>query len=324
MHNTIRSFFSVVCVIALAGAAAAGACQQPYDYPAIELDLCPGPCSGCDDDDEKYECKLWMFDADDNLLYDGNHWVGEFCAAPNQHPSEISLSHALPCLEECKAALQAQSPGGKCGLPYEIYENSEGKWAWEWRVFTGPLCDSSLNDGGTTGGGGGGGGSGETGAVCPGDSGTGAYGDEPPEYSCPEWYDPDELVASKQRPRQPIFDVNIDEGFVENLKMSNHAPIICDEGRYIEGAFQDVQAGELFYEIGFRDGDYELEVRGFTSTGPTPWYTLNTPEGVNAAVVALHEKNYLHFRFQRPGPFAPATYEVYMDMIDCSGSCPLP
>lgn len=202
----------------------------------------------------------------------------------------------------------------------------DGYGAIEWKVYqSGPLCDSSLN--GTGGGGAIGTGPGTGGPLCEGDSGTGAYENEPPVPICPEWYEPDSLVASSARPGQTgVLDVNIDTAFVDNLKLDNSAPVVCDTGRYTDGRFMDVQPGELFYELGFRNDDRNLVVQGFmptTGQSSTRWFSLDSPEGIFTALVALLEETGLHFRLLRDG--APNdVYDIWVELVDCSGTCPAP
>lgn len=315
LHYRNRSFASIFCVGTVAAALVAlvgtGSCHdRGDDFLPIELDTCPGSCTGCNDDFEKYTCHLWTYNQFGEQI---GVWLGETCAPPNRHPSEVSIAYSVGCVAVCN--LEVEPLNRTCSWQFGSVENEEGQNVLEIRVFQdGPLCDSSLPPGG--------GGAGSGGAFCEGDSGTGAYDEEPPESSCPPWYTPGPLIAST--PSTGVMDVNIDKDFVQNLRDDTKAPLTCDTGRYIEGEFEAVQPGELFYELGFRNGDADAQVRGFdpaTQKGNTPWFGLEKGEELSAAFVALFGATGLNFKLKR----GIKIYQIWVNVIDCgTGACPAP
>lgn len=156
-----------------------------------------------------------------------------------------------------------------------------------------------------------------------------------------ETVEPAHTMMSRNNPRAPagislvrwshrgfrqtgVLDVNIDTGFVNNIRHDNFAPVVCDSGRYIAGKFRYITQGDLFYELGFRNNDGNLRVRGHLNGSPTTaWFDLNVPNQVSAALVALRNATGLHFRVQRTG--APSnTYNIWLKVMNCNGFCPTP
>lgn len=101
----ISSIANILRVSAL-GAVCAGACHGKYDhFEPIVIDTCPGPCSGCDGDDEKYTCHLTVRNESQTVV---SNWTGETCAPPNLHPTEVPLTSAVSCVVQCEAELAMQ------------------------------------------------------------------------------------------------------------------------------------------------------------------------------------------------------------------------
>ena len=83
---------------------------------------------------------------------------------------------------------------------------------------------------------------------------------------------------------------------------------VCDPARYVESSsawtFEDIEPGDLLYELGIREGDENATVQGVelgTTTTTTSVFELDSIGSVHEAYTGLLEANGVKLTVERAG-----------------------
>jgi hypothetical protein len=126
-------------------------------------------------------------------------------------------------------------------------------------------------------------------------------------HNCPSWYSPTTRVSDYQA-TSGSATVTIDRVFVSSIRSDMFSLYVCDTTRYVQSTsdwtFDDVASGDLFYELGVRDGDQNATVQGFdpqTSQTTTSAYLLDSITDMRRAYDALRTTDGVKLTVERSG-----------------------
>ncbi|MCA9704498.1 MAG: hypothetical protein KDK70_01470 [Myxococcales bacterium] len=128
------------------------------------------------------------------------------------------------------------------------------------------------------------------------------------EHACPGWYAPSARVRDYEVLGPGLARVTIERGFVEDLREDVLALYVCDDARYVQRetgwVFEGLDAGDLLFALGLREGDRDAIVQGFdprTMEATTEPFALDSIEEMAAAYDSLAESDGVRVMVERKG-----------------------
>jgi hypothetical protein len=126
---------------------------------------------------------------------------------------------------------------------------------------------------------------------------------------CPGWYGPSARVSGyEEKGYSGAATVTIERELLEEIRSDIVSLYVCDDARYVEYAsdwvFERVEAGDLLFELGIREGDRNAVVQGFdprTMTVTTGAFALDSIGRMQAAVEGLGDPDGVKVAVERSG-----------------------
>lgn len=242
----------LLAISALVGLQLTGMSCSTAAEPADEL---PPVCEGCDPGERVLRCRL-------QLTYNGldsgfptTRYQGT-CIDEDSNPAEQEQA----CLDRCQEYIETLEES-------EMYDCDflpvEKKFFWEG-------CVADDDPTGTA-------------------TGVGGEGNH-----CPNWYAPAAHVKDYEPIGSNAASVTLDRDFVLDILSDLSSLYTCDDARYVEDTsgwvFEDIDAGDLLYRLGVRNGDEDAVVQGFDPSSmqtTTPPYSLDSVQTMLEAYDAL-------------------------------------
>ena len=221
----MRNFLSVASS-GLVLVALAGSCSTVDETEPQD----PAPvCDWCDVGDQSLRCRL-------QVLYDGGFWgypsgglgYQQTCVDPDS--TETEQEHA--CLDRCDEWIALQPPTTQTHLTCDFLDVAK---PFSWAGCVPPEDEEPTG------------------------SGQG--------LTCPSWYSPSTDVYDYESLSSTEASVTVDRDFILHINQDLFSLYSCDDARYVEYSsywqFEDLDSGDLLYELGLRDDDENASVRGF-------------------------------------------------------------